>query len=92
MTAPGVVIYGEGRCGSALLVSLLDSIDGFRCDGEVLQDRVASPRVLLNDLRRQTCEQVYRCKILRYHPLITTYLKMQRLTLISMLFLIGLAG
>ena len=67
MTTPGVVIYGEGRCGSTLLVSLLDSIDDFRCDGEVLQERVASPRVLLNDLRRQTCEQIYGCKILRYH-------------------------
>ena len=61
------VIYGSGRSGSTLLVSLLDSHSQIYCDNEIYHRKVVSPKTYL-DLRAQMSgAPVYGFKLLTYH-------------------------
>jgi LPS sulfotransferase NodH len=61
------IIFGRGRSGSSLLVSLLDSHEQIHCDGELLKRRVLFP---LNYIKCRTAlsqHEVYGFKLLSYH-------------------------
>ena len=60
------VIFGRGRSGSTLLVSLLNSHEEICCDGEILHDRVSWPRLYV-DLCSSRCQlPIYGFKLLSY--------------------------
>lgn len=61
------VIYGSGRSGSTLLVSLLDSHSQIFCDNEIYHRRVIAPARYLNLRTRMGGKPVYGFKLLTYH-------------------------
>lgn len=60
------VVFGQGRSGSTLLVSLLDSHREIRCDGEILSKRVWFPYSHVKACCASARAPVYGCKILSY--------------------------
>jgi LPS sulfotransferase NodH len=63
------VIFGRGRSGSTMLVSLLDSLPGVHCDGEILHRRVQFPRQHVHAMCAESSRAAYGCKILSYQLL-----------------------
>lgn len=60
------VIFGRGRCGSTLLVSLLDSHPDIQCDGEILHFRKLSPLFHVKCFAAAAKRPVYGFKLLTY--------------------------
>jgi LPS sulfotransferase NodH len=61
--APGVLIFAQGRSGSTLLVELLNSLAEVRCEGEILQRRVAFPAAWAEAHRRRHRDRLYGFKV-----------------------------
>jgi LPS sulfotransferase NodH len=60
------VIFGPGRCGSSLLVSLLNSHPSVHCDGELLHDPILA-KILYIDCRALIAPgEIYGFKLLTY--------------------------
>lgn len=64
--AKKLLMFGRSRSGTSLLRELLNQVDGFHCDGEVLHHAVASPHRFLNQLARIKDASVYGAKMLSY--------------------------
>ncbi|WP_231506153.1 sulfotransferase [Planktothrix serta] len=60
------VIFGRGRSGSTLLVSLLNTHSQIYCDGEILHDWVSFPRLQINVCASRCQRPVYGFKLLSY--------------------------
>ena len=60
------VIFGRGRSGSTLLVSMLDSHGQICCDGEVMWFRTLAPGDYLRRCLRNGKSPVSGCKLLSY--------------------------
>ena len=60
------VIFGKGRSGSTLLVSLINSLDQVHCDNEILHDRVPFPRLYIDACASRSQSLVYGFKLLSY--------------------------
>jgi LPS sulfotransferase NodH len=60
------VIFGEGRCGSTVLVSRLDSLEGVRCEDEILRFRVPFPLEHVLSRCAASTDAVYGCKVLTF--------------------------
>lgn len=61
------VIFGAGRSGSTLLVSLLDSNPGLICAGELLRVRRVAPRSYIDHRARLAEADAWGFKLLAYH-------------------------
>ncbi len=61
--APGVLIFAQGRSGSTLLVELLNSLPEVRCEGEILQQRVAFPAAWAEARRSRHRGRIYGFKV-----------------------------
>ena len=60
------VIFGKGRSGSTLLVSLINSLEQVHCDNEILHDRVPFPRLYIDACAARSRSPVYGFKLLSY--------------------------
>ena len=60
------VIFGKGRSGSTLLVSLINSLEQVHCDNEILHDRVPFPRLYVDARASYSQSLVYGFKLLSY--------------------------
>lgn len=60
------VIFGRGRSGSTLLVSLLNTHSQIHCDGEILHDWVSFPRLQIDVCASRCQRPVYGFKLLSY--------------------------
>lgn len=60
------VIFGRGRSGSTLLVSLLNSCPGLFCDKEILNRPVFSPLKFVNTRAKLSRQKIYGFKLLSY--------------------------
>ncbi len=60
------VIFGRGRSGSTLLVRLLNSHPDIHCDGELLHEKVAFPRLYVHSRAACAGKHVYGFKLLSY--------------------------
>jgi LPS sulfotransferase NodH len=63
------VIFGRGRCGTTLLVELLNGFRDVHCDGEVFHYPVLFPARLLQNLRLTNKAPYYGVKLLSYQLL-----------------------
>ncbi|MDP5171644.1 MAG: hypothetical protein NWR72_15465 [Bacteroidia bacterium] len=61
------IIFGTGRSGSTLLVSLIDSNTHIFCDNEIYHRKVMFPRAYREALARIANKEVYGFKLLMYH-------------------------
>lgn len=61
------IIFGSGRNGSTLLVSLLDSTSGIFCDNEIYHRKVMFPKAYRSARARLANKDVYGYKLLTYH-------------------------
>lgn len=59
----GVLIFAQGRSGSTLLVELLNSLPEVRCEGEILQRRVAFPAAWAEARRLRHRDRLYGFKV-----------------------------
>jgi len=66
LPSPRFVLFGRGRSGTSLLVSLLDSVPSLRCEGEVLHDYVPFPHTHVLGRSRRVNTGGYGCKLLSY--------------------------
>ena len=66
LPAKRFVIFGAGRCGSSLLVSLMNSLDRVHCDNEILHDRVPFPKLYIDARASRSKSSVYGFKLLSY--------------------------
>lgn len=60
------LIFGAGRSGSSLLVDLLDSHPGIRCEGEIMHHRVLLPGLYINCRAATARQDAYGFKLLSY--------------------------
>jgi len=60
------VIFGRGRSGSTVLVSLLNSHSEIGCDGEILHNRVLFPRLYIDICATRRQSLTYGFKLLSY--------------------------
>jgi hypothetical protein len=60
------VIFGQGRTGSSLLRSLLNSHPAVRCEGEILADRVEDPVAFVERLAATSTKPVFGFKVKIY--------------------------
>jgi LPS sulfotransferase NodH len=60
------VIFGRGRSGSTLLVSLLNTLPGMYCDGEVFNIRSIIPKARLRRACDNASSSIYGFKLLSY--------------------------
>ena len=60
------VIFGAGRCGSTLLVNLMNSLDSVHCDNEILNSRVPFPKLYVDACASRSRSPVYGFKLLGY--------------------------
>jgi LPS sulfotransferase NodH len=60
------VIFCQGRTGSSLLRSLLNSHPAVRCEGEILADPVADPLKFLEETARSSAKPVFGFKVKIY--------------------------
>ena len=60
------IIFGWGRSGSILLVSLLDSHNKIHCDGEILHNPVLSPHLQIKLCASRCHKPIYGFKLLTY--------------------------
>ncbi|MEA5462453.1 hypothetical protein [Leptothoe sp. PORK10 BA2] len=61
------VLFGRGRSGTTVLVSLLDSVKSIQCDGEILSRPVLLPQLYVQSCCAKASTEAYGCKILSYH-------------------------
>ena len=64
--SPRFVVFGRGRSGTTLLVSLLDGLPSLRCEGEILHDYVPFPHVHVLGRSLRYGGRGYGCKLLSY--------------------------
>lgn len=57
------VIYGQGRSGSTLLETLLDSHPDIRCEGELLKVRRLGPQSFLDNRAKLSSAQAFGCHV-----------------------------
>lgn len=65
------VIFGKGRSGSTLLVSLLNSNPDVFCDGEILNRKMQNPIKHLRRMARRQSHPIYGFKLLSYQVMFT---------------------
>lgn len=65
------VIFGKGRSGSTLLVSLLNSNPDVFCDGEILNRKMRNPIRHLHRMARREKHPIYGFKLLSYQVMFT---------------------
>lgn len=65
------VIFGKGRSGSTLLVSLLNSNPDVFCDGEILNRKMSNPIGHLHRMARRESHPIYGFKLLSYQVMFT---------------------
>jgi LPS sulfotransferase NodH len=60
------VVFGRGRSGSTVLMSLLRALPGVHCDDEILNTPVPFPRTYVRARCARSGSPAYGCKILSY--------------------------
>ena len=63
------VIFGRGRSGSTVLVSLLNSLPDIYCDGEIYHNKVFFPKIHMKRKCYQSQSKIYGFKFLTYQLL-----------------------
>ena len=61
------IIFGSGRSGSTLLVSMLNAHPSVHCEGEILKRTLLSPRRYIENRSQLSPHQLYGFKLLSYH-------------------------
>jgi len=66
LPSPRFVLFGRGRSGTSLLISLLDALPALRCEGEILHDYVPFPHAHVLGRCARIRSRGYGCKLLSY--------------------------